>query len=89
MCRDGYIETHYHGNLTLADVESITFPLKDSGDGWSKNYGIKSTFENMTPEKRKKVLTYLRDNGVKLQYYDPSDRKIHDGYEYVERMFGA
>lgn len=81
---DGYIECHYHGKLTLDDVESITFPLNDRGQNW----GIKKTFGRMSPEKRQKVVTYLKDRGIILQYYD-SDGKLHDGYEYIEKEFGG
>lgn len=81
-CRDGYIETHYHGDLTLKDVDSITFPRR----------GIEETFRRMTPEKRKKVVDFLRENNIKLQYYDRDsggERKIYDGYKYLEDKFGG
>lgn len=81
-CQDGYIETHYHGDLTLADVDSITFPFT----GGYRNKGIKETFEGMKPEKRKKVVQFLKDNGIKLQYVE--NEQMYDGYEWLKKRFG-
>ena len=83
--RDRYIETHFHGDLTLADVASITFPMTSRGE----HKGLKDTFSKMTPEKRQKVVDFCRANDIKLQYYERGDKKIRDAYEYLEKEFGV
>lgn len=77
LCKDGYVECHFHGDLTIDDVESITFPKSL----------FARTFDGMTEERRKNILTRLKSRGILLQYSDRSG--IMDGYEYLEKKYGG
>ena len=73
-----YVECQYHGNLGIEDVDSVTFRKRD----------FDKTFEHMSPEKRKSILTKLQTSGVKLQYYDNDNEEIRDGYERLKKKYG-
>ena len=76
-CRDGYIECHYHGMLTIEDVESITVGQDD----------ITRTFRNLTEKRAKEVVKKLKDCGTMFRVV-MDDGEMRDAYELIEKEFG-
>ena len=74
-CRNGYIECHYHGMLTIDDVESIIIPVEK----------IREAFRGMTQEKKKQSYEKLQSKGIKLQVYEYGEYK--DGYEFLREAY--
>lgn len=76
-CQDGYVECQFHGPLKIEDVESIIMPKGR----------LESAFRSMSKETRQKVVTKLKDNGIKLSYVENGD-EVKDGYEWIKQKYG-
>jgi hypothetical protein len=74
-CRDGYLECHYHGNLSIDDVESITMSRRK----------LIETFKHMSPETRQKIVTRLKERGIMLQV--GGGLQLEDGYQILKEEF--
>ena len=79
-CADGYIECHYHDKLGIEDVESIT----------TTKGKLLAVFGDMSEERRKRVLTKLKNNGILLQVGHKRGEKkgLEDGYEILRKEYG-
>ena len=75
LAQDHYIETHYHGMLTMEDVESIAFPKRK----------MISEFDRMKPEKRRTVLDFLKNHGITVQYEEGG--RLVDAYPFLEDRY--
>ena len=77
-CQDGYIECHYHDMLTINDVESITTTRSQ----------LLKMFRELDEERRKRILTKIKSNGIILQVASRRGKTIEDGYAILKEELG-
>lgn len=75
---NSYIEVQYHGELTIADVEKVSFRSERD---------IENAFKRLTPEKRKATIKKCQDNGVKMVYKNSDGKYSGDVYEWLKKKY--
>ena len=75
---NSYIELQYNGDVTVEDIEKVTFRTKSDLD---------HAFGKMSENRRKTVIKKLVDNGVSILYRNDRWSPFEDAWDYLKRMY--
>lgn len=75
---NGYIELQFHGPVTVADIEKVSFNSKKD---------LEAAFNKMSDTRRKKVIGLLRQNGVQLIYRENRRSEFQDAWEWIKDQY--
>lgn len=78
LANNNYIELQFTGPVTASDIKKVSFDNVKH---------IKSAFSNMTPEKRKKTIKILKDNGIEVEYRKDRYSPFVDGWDWIKKNY--